>query len=155
MPLVGFWTEIPVRPDRWPPNVDARPLRSVTCPSGLVILTVLRAPPSTKKILDTELYPGYTDIVKTAISLPDALYADAEEIAKSMGIPRSRLYARALEEFLNHHKKERITEKLNEVYGKLETMDIQEISAVSLKTLREITKNDTWWNMVGGFWRAI
>ena len=82
--------------------------------------------------------------MKTAISLPDALYADAEEIAKSMGIPRSRLFARALEEFLNHHKKERITEKLNEVYGKLEAIDTHEISAAGLDTLRELTKNDTW-----------
>lgn len=97
-----------------------------------------------EKRFDTELYQGYTAIMKTAISLPDALYADAEEIAKSMGIPRSQLFARALEEFLNHYKKERITEKLNEVYGKLETMDIKEFPAAGLDTLREQTKNDTW-----------
>ena len=49
--------------------------------------------------------------MKTAISLPDTLYEDAEKTAKSMGIPRSQLFAKALEEFINHHKKESITEK--------------------------------------------
>ena len=55
--------------------------------------------------------------MKTAISLPDRLYADAEETAKSLGIPRSQLFAKALEEFINLHKKETITERLNEVYS--------------------------------------
>jgi len=58
---------------------------------------------------------GYTLSVKTAISLPDALFAEAETTAKSMGIPRSQLFARAVEEYLNHHNKERITKNLNTV----------------------------------------
>ena len=80
-------------------------------------------------------------MMKTAISLPDALFEDAEETAKLMGIPRSQLFARALEEFLTHHRKERITEKLNEVYGKIY---IREFSTASLDTLRELTRNDAW-----------
>jgi metal-responsive CopG/Arc/MetJ family transcriptional regulator len=42
--------------------------------------------------------------MKTAISLPDRLYKDAEKAAKSMGIPRSQLFAQALEEFITHRK---------------------------------------------------
>lgn len=56
--------------------------------------------------------------MKIAISLPDTLYEDAEKTAKSMGIPRSQLYAKALEEFINRHKRESITEKYNEIYFK-------------------------------------
>jgi hypothetical protein len=43
--------------------------------------------------------------MKTAISLPDALYLDAEKTAKSLGIPGSQLFALALEEFISHHNK--------------------------------------------------
>ncbi len=82
--------------------------------------------------------------MKTAISLPDALYSDAEKTAKAMGIPRSQLFAIALEEFINHHKREKITEKLDEVYKDMEPASPSSMEAVSLIALRELTKNDTW-----------
>jgi len=82
--------------------------------------------------------------MKTAVSLPDRLYADAEKIAESMGIPRSQLFAKALEEFIGHHKKERITEKLNEIYDKMDTSAGFSTHAATVESLRELTKNDTW-----------
>ena len=82
--------------------------------------------------------------MKTAISLPDTLYDDAEKTAKSMGIPRSQLFAKALEEFIYHHRKESITEKYNEIYSKINSKDISSIESVNIINLRELTKNDTW-----------
>jgi metal-responsive CopG/Arc/MetJ family transcriptional regulator len=82
--------------------------------------------------------------MKTAISLPDTLYEDAEKTAKSMGIPRSQLFAKALEEFINHHKRESITEKYNEIYSKITSDDISKIESINIINLRELTKNDTW-----------
>lgn len=82
--------------------------------------------------------------MKTAISLPDTLYAEAEDTAKSMGIPRSQLFAKALEEFISHHRKESITEKYNEVYSKIGNDKMTKINLASLESLRELTKNDTW-----------
>ena len=82
--------------------------------------------------------------MKTAISLPDRLYADAEETAKSLGIPRSQLYAKAIEEFISTHKKDRITAKLNEVYSNSTVFSESSISIVSLESIRELTKNDSW-----------
>ena len=82
--------------------------------------------------------------MKTAISLPDTLYEDAEKTAKSMGIPRSQLFAKALEEFIIHHKKESITEKYNEVYSQISSSDSSKIESVNIINLRELTKNDTW-----------
>ena len=55
--------------------------------------------------------------MKTAISLPDHLYFEAEKTAQSLGIPRSQLFAKALEEFIASHKRE-ITVRLNSVYFK-------------------------------------
>jgi metal-responsive CopG/Arc/MetJ family transcriptional regulator len=82
--------------------------------------------------------------MKTAISLPDTLYEDAERTAKSMGIPRSQLFARALEEFINHHKKENITELYDQIYSKISSTDISKIETLNISSLRELTKNDTW-----------
>ena len=91
---------------------------------------------------------GYTAVIlfymKTAISLPDQLYDDAEETAKSLGIPRSQLFAKALEEFISRHKQERITERLNEVYGEANAYDQSLLSLVGLESIRELTKNDSW-----------
>ena len=84
-------------------------------------------------------------IMKTAISLSDQLYKEAEKTAKSMGIPRSQLYAKALEAFLDHHTQKNVTGKLNEIYGNTGTKsDFVNTEAARLEALRELTKNDTW-----------
>ena len=55
--------------------------------------------------------------MKTAVSIPDVLFDKAERTAKKLGIPRNKLFAKALEEFISNHQKENITEKLNKVYS--------------------------------------
>ena len=81
--------------------------------------------------------------MKTAVSLPDSLYSEAEKTAQSMGIPRSQLFARALEEFIEHHKRENITEKLNSVYSRLNIFDEENLNP-GIEAMRNLTKNDTW-----------
>jgi len=82
--------------------------------------------------------------MKTAISLPDQLYEEAEKTAQSLGIPRSQLFAKALEEFISFHKRENITERLNRVYRRTEASEFEEISNVGVESMRNLTKNDTW-----------
>jgi len=82
--------------------------------------------------------------MKTAISLPDRLYEEAEKTAKYMGLPRSQLFAKALEEFIEHHNRQRITEKLNEVYAERSTEEYKNISNSGLESIRELTQNDSW-----------
>ncbi len=55
--------------------------------------------------------------MKTAVSIPDGLFESAEGFAKRRGMSRSELYAKALREYLEEHKAEGITERLDEVYG--------------------------------------
>ena len=55
--------------------------------------------------------------MKTAISLPDELFADAEAEAKRLGVSRSELYARAIAEFVKRRRSDDITERLNRVYS--------------------------------------
>jgi hypothetical protein len=55
--------------------------------------------------------------MKTAISIDDGLLRDADTTARLMGLSRSRLFARAMEDFLKRQKHEEMLRQLNEVYS--------------------------------------
>ena len=55
--------------------------------------------------------------VKVAISLPDPVFQAAEELARRLKKPRSRLYAEAIAEYVGIHGSNAVTERLNAVYG--------------------------------------
>ena len=80
--------------------------------------------------------------MKTAISIPDNLFKDAEITAKQLGLARSQLYAKAIKEFIEHHNKEKITEKLNSLYSRKEMN--REINEIGVESLREATRDDSW-----------
>jgi len=54
--------------------------------------------------------------MKTAVSVPDDLFQAGERFANRLGLSRSGLYAKALQEFLARHDDE-ITRRLDEVYA--------------------------------------
>jgi metal-responsive CopG/Arc/MetJ family transcriptional regulator len=54
--------------------------------------------------------------MKTSVSLPDPLFAEAEQFAHARGLSRSELYARALTWYLQTHRAQAITAALNAVY---------------------------------------
>lgn len=80
--------------------------------------------------------------MKTAISIPDNVYNDAEITAKQLGLARSQLYVLAIKEFIEHHNKENITEKLNLVFTRESNVD--DLQYIGLESLRKATENDTW-----------
>ena len=82
--------------------------------------------------------------MKTAISLSDELFEKAEKTARYMGMPRSRLFVVALEDYISKHNGEMITKKLNEVYEKINQDKFTKDLDVGLESLRNLTKNDTW-----------
>ncbi|MGH9523099.1 MAG: CopG family ribbon-helix-helix protein [Terriglobales bacterium] len=51
--------------------------------------------------------------MKTVISIPDDLFAEAERIARSTHRSRSRLFADAMREYLNHRLPDNLTEEMN------------------------------------------
>jgi metal-responsive CopG/Arc/MetJ family transcriptional regulator len=55
--------------------------------------------------------------VKTAISLPDALFKSADALARRLGVSRSELFANAVAEFIAQYDRSQLTERLNAVYG--------------------------------------
>jgi metal-responsive CopG/Arc/MetJ family transcriptional regulator len=55
--------------------------------------------------------------MKTAISLPDPVFEEAESLAKQLGVSRSELYTKALKAYLRKYNHDRILNKLNAVYA--------------------------------------
>lgn len=55
--------------------------------------------------------------MKTAISLPDPVFAEAEALAKQLGLSRSELYTKALQAYLRKYNQNQILNKLNQVYS--------------------------------------
>ena len=55
--------------------------------------------------------------MKVAVSVPDPIFAAAERLAKQRQVPRSQLFADALEEYLSRHGADAVTAKLDEVYA--------------------------------------
>lgn len=55
--------------------------------------------------------------MKTAISLPDPLFEEADAAAKDLGVSRSKLIQTALEEFLSRRRADEITRRLNKSYA--------------------------------------
>ena len=83
--------------------------------------------------------------MKTAISLPDKIFFEAEKTAEFLGISRSALYLNALTDYLKKNNRKNITQKLNEVYGNNDYYEeFEPLSNAALESIRESTKNDTW-----------
>ena len=59
--------------------------------------------------------------MKTAISIPDDLFDSADELARRMGMSRSRLYAEAVSEYVAKHRDQDVTRRLDEVYGEADS----------------------------------
>lgn len=73
--------------------------------------------------------------MKTAISLPDPLFAEAEQVAKRLRMSRSKLYATAIEQFLKEQRSRGVTERLNEVYAKEKSQLDPVFHALQLQSL--------------------
>jgi len=59
--------------------------------------------------LDDTQRSGYTLGMKTAVSIPDDVFEEAERLASRLQTSRSQLYARALAEFVARHDDDRVT----------------------------------------------
>jgi predicted transcriptional regulator len=78
--------------------------------------------------------------MKTAVSLPDELFRQADAAARRLRVSRSQLYATAISEFLDRRQTDTITERLNQVYSR---HPAQVDAALDRAQLRSLEK-DTW-----------
>ena len=56
--------------------------------------------------------------MKTAVSVPDDVFRQAEAVARRLRVSRSKLYTTAISEFLDRQQTGAVTERLNEVYSR-------------------------------------
>jgi len=59
--------------------------------------------------------------MKTAVSLPDSIFDEAERLAHRLNKSRSELYREAIAEYLARHDPEAVTEVLNRIAGAVDT----------------------------------
>jgi metal-responsive CopG/Arc/MetJ family transcriptional regulator len=78
--------------------------------------------------------------MKTAISLSDKLFREAETFARRTGKSRSQLYAEALAEYVARHSSDEITNAMNDACKRLGQPDKLFVRSAARRTL----KKETW-----------
>src|SRR5262245_5744997 len=103
--------------------------------------TILRhtraARPSRRALagLATRRTRSYTFGMKTAVSLPDDVFREAERQARRTRKSRSQLYAEALSEYLARHAPDEVTEAMNSVVAQLKEPIDPFVSAAARRVL--------------------
>jgi metal-responsive CopG/Arc/MetJ family transcriptional regulator len=79
--------------------------------------------------------------MKVAVSIPDALFEEADRVAQAMGKTRSALYAKVLADFLAKRKDDEITEAIN---AAVDSMDGDDDSAFAIEAGRRTLARSEW-----------
>lgn len=90
--------------------------------------------------IDTSMTPVILLSMKTAISIPNQLFDEAEVFAHERGLSRSDLYAKALHAYLQLHRNEAITEQLNIIYAE----ESSELETPFVAAQAEVLQRDQW-----------
>lgn len=78
--------------------------------------------------------------MKTAVSIPDHVFEEAERLAADLQTSRSQLYSRALQEYVARHAPERLTEAMNRVVDEMGG----EIDEFSQQASRRVLERIEW-----------
>jgi metal-responsive CopG/Arc/MetJ family transcriptional regulator len=57
--------------------------------------------------------------MKVAVSIPDPIFAEVDALAKRLKLSRSKVYARALEDYVASHPPELTVEMINAAYEEI------------------------------------
>ena len=86
-------------------------------------------------LLATARVASYTTGMKTAVSLPDEVFREAERQARRTKKSRSQLYAEALSEYLARHAPDEVTEAMNRIVDQLSEPTDAFVSAAGRRIL--------------------
>jgi mRNA interferase MazF len=94
--------------------------------------------------------------MKTAISIPDDVFAKAEALARKKKVSRSNLYVTALREYLQRQERSGVTEELNALVDKVGEDALRVDPAMAAHQSRLLSRED-WWRMNRGeiYWTAL
>jgi hypothetical protein len=91
-------------------------------------------------VIDGAVKLGYTNGMKTAISLPEKVFREAERFARRLGKSRSRLYSEAIAEYLARHAPNDVTESMNLVCDRLGKVD----DKFQARAVRQVLAKESW-----------
>jgi len=75
--------------------------------------------------------------MKVAISIPDRVFEEAEQVAKRRRVSRSRVYAEAVEEFVKKHRGKLVRQALDVVYRRQSSPADPVLTDLQAQALRE------------------
>jgi len=78
--------------------------------------------------------------MKTAVSVPDEVFEEAERLAKRLKISRSKLYAKALTDFVSRHSPDAVTDSFNRVCAEVQ----DEPDPAFQRAARKVLENSEW-----------
>jgi metal-responsive CopG/Arc/MetJ family transcriptional regulator len=78
--------------------------------------------------------------MKTAVSIPDEVFEEAERLASELQTSRSQLYSRALQEFVARHAPDRLTDAMNRVVDEVKS----EVDDFSQRASRRVLEHVDW-----------
>ena len=76
--------------------------------------------------------------MKTAISIPDKVFEEAERLAERLQTSRSQLYTRAVAEFVARHDDDQVAAAMNRVADELEPAVDDFTREAARQTLRRV-----------------
>jgi metal-responsive CopG/Arc/MetJ family transcriptional regulator len=83
---------------------------------------------------------GYTFGMKTAVSIPDEVFAKAERLARRSKRSRSELFSAALSEYVARHAPDEVTEAMNRVCADVGAQTDRLVAAAS----RQVLERSEW-----------
>jgi predicted transcriptional regulator len=79
---------------------------------------------------------GYTQGMKTAVSIPDDIFEGAERLAKRTKRSRSRVFSDALQEYLARHTPDEVTQAMDQALAHIGETSDGFVSSASGRTLQ-------------------
>jgi len=73
--------------------------------------------------------------MKTAVSIPDAVFRMADRFARQRKLSRSALFTQALEDFLALRRSDDVTERLNRVYAASDSTIDQALRTIQSRSI--------------------
>ena len=74
--------------------------------------------------------------MKTAVSVPDEIFEDAERLARRLKRSRSEVYSRALAEYVARHAPDKVTEEMDKVLAQLAEPADEFVATAARRALR-------------------
>lgn len=78
--------------------------------------------------------------MKTAVSIPDEVFEEAERLVAELKTSRSELYSRAVREYVARHAPDRLTDAMNRVVEEVGS----EVDELSRRAARRVLERVEW-----------